>query len=152
MVTSPSTSSPVTRANDTAADAPDDTHDVIDGELIPEPPAPPDRFDEFWRDYPARKNVTSKAKCRTAWTKATKTTPPAAILDGLHHLNDSINRGWQTRDFTPNPTKWLNEQRWENRYTHDDRPRSRREIERDTYTRALLAPTGTEPRQEDPPW
>lgn len=70
--------------------------------------APTNRFDEFWTTYPKK---VDKAEARKSWAKAIKTTPPGRIIAAL---NEQKRTTWRhtERQFIPNPTTWLNRQRW----------------------------------------
>jgi len=64
-------------------------------------------FDEFWTVYPRR---TAKGAARTAYGRALARAPAAHIIEGAARLRDDPNRD---PAFTPHPTTWLNQDRWD---------------------------------------
>jgi len=62
-------------------------------------------FDEFWSAFP---NKVGKPKARASFDKATRSTPPAAIMAGLQRYIASKppDRPWL------NPATFLNQERW----------------------------------------
>lgn len=68
------------------------------------------RFDEFWQSYP-RKEGTDAAK--RAWTKRIRDTDPEEILGGLERAKAMWRRNGTERRFIPQPSKWLNDGRWQ---------------------------------------
>jgi hypothetical protein len=70
------------------------------------PSPPPPSFDDFWTAYPRR---VGKPKARSAWARATRRAPAAAILAGARRYHDDPNR---EDEFTAHPTTWLNRDGW----------------------------------------
>ena len=64
-------------------------------------------FDEFWRVYPRK---VGKRAAREAYEQATREAEPAAILAGAQRYAADPNREAQ---YTPHPTTWLRQGRWE---------------------------------------
>lgn len=64
-------------------------------------------FEEFWRVYPRK---VGKRAAREAYEQATREADPAAILAGAQRFAADPNREAQ---FTPHPTTWLRQGRWE---------------------------------------
>jgi|SRR6185312_8775729 len=73
----------------------------------PSSPALPSMdFDRFWATYPRKVGKQAAIK---AYAKAVKVATPQKILDGVENLK----RGTTDKKFTPHPTTWLNEGRWD---------------------------------------
>lgn len=72
-------------------------------------PAPPDRFDEFWKLYPRRE---AKADAIKAWRKI-KPEEVEPILTAVPKHASSVS--WLKNDgqYIPLPASWLNARRWE---------------------------------------
>lgn len=88
-------------------------------------------FNLFWEYYPKK---VSKGGARKIWDKIYKTLPPIeTIISALERLRNSdqwISGGGQ---YIPYPSKWLNEEGWEDEpqeYRHDLMPKSISEAER----------------------
>lgn len=64
-------------------------------------------FNEFWNTVPRK---VSKKAARKAWDKATKTTHPQTIINGMRRYRDDPNRN---PAYTKHPTTWLNQGCWE---------------------------------------
>ncbi len=64
-------------------------------------------FDEFWQAYPRK---VGKRAAREAYDQATREADPAVILAGAQRYAADPNREAQ---FTPHPTTWLRQGRWE---------------------------------------
>ena len=64
-------------------------------------------FDEFWNAYPRK---AGKTQARLSFAKATKTVDPQVIITAAERFSLDPNREDQ---FTPHPTTWLNQGRWE---------------------------------------
>lgn len=64
-------------------------------------------FEDFWAVYPRR---AAKAEAQKAWAKATQTASPEVILDGARRYRDDPNR---EPKYTPHPSTWLNQGRWD---------------------------------------
>lgn len=77
---------------------------------ISRPQPKPNGFARFWEAYP---NKTGKGAAETAYAKALKRIdgpdPPAVLLAALERVKPT----WRDRQFIPNPTTWLNQDRWE---------------------------------------
>lgn len=75
---------------------------------------PPDRFEEFWDQYPHRGGAKKgKAAARKSWDRAVKSkTDPSHIIQGaMRYATDAqVLRG-----YAKDPSTWLNQQCW-----HDD--------------------------------
>ena len=67
-------------------------------------------FDEFYRVYPRRVN---KARARKAWAAAIKKVPGEYIYDKARAFADDPNRE-QDEQYIPHPSRWLNDEGWEN--------------------------------------
>ncbi len=96
----------------------------------------PDQFDAFWTVYPRKE---AKAAAKKAWAKATRSTPPEAIIAGAYRYNQDPNR---EPAFTAHPTTWLNAGRWDDeplppRRTTTDPLRGRRATSLDQSIAAL---------------
>lgn len=66
-----------------------------------------DHFEEFWDVYPRK---VGKKAATTAFVKACRKASAQAIIDGARRFAADPNREEQ---FTPHPTTWLNQGRWE---------------------------------------
>jgi hypothetical protein len=64
-------------------------------------------FEEFWQAYPRK---VGKRAAREAYEQATRQADPAVILEGAQRYAADPNREAQ---FTPHPTTWLRQGRWE---------------------------------------
>jgi uncharacterized protein YdaU (DUF1376 family) len=64
---------------------------------------PPDKFEEFWKQYPRR---VAKGEARKAYKKAIKKVDHGIIMAGLARYNPDP-------DFTCHPATWLNQERWQ---------------------------------------
>ncbi len=69
--------------------------------------APGTGFDEFWQAYPRK---VGKRAAREAYAQATREAAPAVILAGAQRYAADPNREAQ---FTPHPTTWLRQGRWD---------------------------------------
>jgi len=70
-----------------------------------------DRFDEFWKVWPRKKNV-SKAKARELWKKNGCDEVADLIIAAVINLKKT---DWLEIEekFIPHPTTYLNQKRWE---------------------------------------
>ena len=69
-----------------------------------------DRFTEFWNAFPSERKA-NKSGCRDKFTAAVKAgTDPQTIIEAAKRYREDPNREAQ---YTVNPHKWLNEERWE---------------------------------------
>jgi hypothetical protein len=68
---------------------------------------PPDRFDEFYKIYPRKKNP---ADARKAWRAAIKTTPADVIIAGA--VRYAAERRGKAPGYTAYPATWLTKQSW----------------------------------------
>lgn len=66
-------------------------------------------FDAFWSSFPSERK-SNKPGCRKKFAQAIRTTDPQKIIAAAAAYRDDPNREAQ---FTVNPHKWLNEERWE---------------------------------------
>lgn len=74
------------------------------------------RFDEFWRAYPKK---VGKGNARRSW----KRIAPDEVL--FEHIIDAVNNNTSNNDqwhrdngqYIPNPSTWLNQQRWDDEIT-----------------------------------
>ena len=64
-------------------------------------------FNEFWSVYPRK---VGKQDSYRAWGRALKLADAQTIIDGAQRFRDDPNR---EAEFTPHPTTWLNQGRWE---------------------------------------
>ena len=64
-------------------------------------------FEQFWNIYP---RPTAKGAARIAFSKALKKTSLEKILSGASRLSDDPNLD---PAFTPHPSTWLNQERWD---------------------------------------
>jgi hypothetical protein len=71
-------------------------------------------FEEFWKHYPRR---VAKGDARKAWAKAQKKTPDllAKCLAALAW--QVVQNEWDGGKFTPHPSTYLNQERWEDERT-----------------------------------
>lgn len=76
--------------------------------LMVDPDIPTRIFDVFWDVYP--RHTGGRPAARKAWDKAIKRTDPQVIVDGALRFREDPNR---LDEFTPHPSTWLNQQRWE---------------------------------------
>lgn len=75
---------------------------------LPQPkPSTDTQFDEFWSIYPRK---VSKGSARTAWTKATKKAPAAAVIAAAKRF--AAARAGKDPKYTPHAATWLNGERW----------------------------------------
>lgn len=76
-------------------------------------------FDTFWAKYPKKDGKGAAVK---AWKAATKKADATKILTAL----DAHVAGWvaenKERKFIPNPTTWLNQERWDDEVVAPTRP------------------------------
>ncbi|MBP3044868.1 hypothetical protein KKR91_01240 [Arthrobacter jiangjiafuii] len=70
-------------------------------------PATPPGFDEFWSQYPIKRD---KKKALVAYKKALKDADAQQIRDGAKRYREDPNRD---EAFTKHPTTWLNAGGWE---------------------------------------
>ena len=91
-------------------------------------PEPPDRFSEFWNQYPHRGGAKKgKAAAEKAWAKAIKAraSPQQIIAGALRYANDrQVIQG-----YAKDPATWLNAKGWEDDIerdsNHNSTPHSR---------------------------
>jgi len=72
----------------------------------------PNQFNKFWKIYPKK---TDKGKALTKWNKICSKPPKERprwkdIRVAIHRQKESER--WQDKRFIPNPTTWLNQNRW----------------------------------------
>lgn len=67
-----------------------------------------ENFDRFWAIYPRK---TGKGEARKAWLKAIVLATPDLIIAGVERY--APTRIGEDPKYTPLPTTWLNQQRWE---------------------------------------
>lgn len=82
-----------------------------------------ERFDEFWKAYPKK---VGKEAARKAFVKLHPTAELfKVILDGIEKSKKS--QQWQEEHgrFIPDPSKWLNQGRWDDELTEAQQPKSR---------------------------
>lgn len=72
-----------------------------------EPPITIPSFDVFWNLYPRK---VGKFAAKTAFEKALTKTDLDTILEGVKRFANDPNR---VQEFTPHPSTWLNQGRWE---------------------------------------
>jgi hypothetical protein len=73
-------------------------------------------FDDFWKAYPKK---VSKADAVRAFDKAVRKTSPPEVLAGLERAV-RFDQRFKTRQYTPNPATWLNDEGWNDEHpTHD---------------------------------
>jgi len=77
---------------------------------------PPDKFDDFWTQYPKK---VGKGAARKSYTKALKTASHEDIMAG-------VARYMPDPQFTCNPSTWLNQERWTDEYTQPHRQEGKR--------------------------
>lgn len=81
-------------------------------------PCEPDRFSEFWNQYPHRNGAKKgKAAAEKAWAKAIKAraSPSQIIAGALRYANDrQVIQG-----YAKDPATWLNAKGWEDDIEHD---------------------------------
>lgn len=65
-------------------------------------------FNAFWDIYP--RHTGGKPGARRAWNRAIKVAAPTVIADAALRFREDPNR---LDEFTPHPTTWLNQHRWE---------------------------------------
>lgn len=70
-------------------------------------PPPPDRFHEFWMEYPRK---TDKGGARKAWARAVKLADPEVLVAGAKRYA-AETRGREPRHVA-HPSTWLNGERW----------------------------------------
>lgn len=94
--------------------------------------AEPDGFPAFWLAYPRK---VGKAAALKAYGKALKRTDAAALLAAVT-VYAPTRRG-QDPTYTPHPSKWLNDDRWQDEAAP--------EMTRADYLRMKVAPPGSNP-------
>ena len=81
-------------------------------------PCEPDRFSEFWDQYPHRNGAKKgKAAAEKAWAKAIKAraSPAQIIASAIRYANDrQVIQG-----YAKDPATWLNARGWEDDIEHD---------------------------------
>lgn len=100
------------RNPDPTQSRPDPTQSLIREDAKPpvaDAPAPatPPGFDEFWANYPIKRD---KKKALVAYKKALKDADAEQIRDGANRYREDPNR---EEAFTKHPTTWLNAGGWE---------------------------------------
>lgn len=83
--------------------------------LQEEPPIVPqgderDPFDEWWEHYPKK---VGKGQARTAFKRALKKIDLDALMDGTRQLAAHHEQAGTDKKFIPNPSTWLNGERWD---------------------------------------
>tara|TARA_R110002020_G_scaffold320541_1_gene536453 strand:- start:1589 stop:2002 length:414 start_codon:yes stop_codon:yes gene_type:complete len=74
-----------------------------------------DDFNEFWYVFPRKRGKRYAFNC---WLKATRFTSGEIIMDALRN---QVASGMLTNgQFTPFPSTWLNQERWEDSLEDDD--------------------------------
>lgn len=68
----------------------------------------PEKFEQFWQAYPRR---IGKGAAEKAWSKAITSTPADTLIENAQKF--ALLRRGQDPSFTPHPTTWLNQRRWE---------------------------------------
>ena len=78
------------------------------------PPLPPkgasDPFDEWWEHYPKK---VGKGQARTAFKRALKKIDLDTLMDGTRQLAAHHQQAGTDKKFIPNPSTWLNGERWD---------------------------------------
>jgi hypothetical protein len=64
-------------------------------------------FDLFWKAYPKK---VKKKDARKVWARLK---PDEALRSKIHGALETQRREWDARKFIPDPTTWLNGERWE---------------------------------------
>ena len=78
-------------------------------------------FDAFWASYPKK---VGKGQAVKAWRVAVKKADAGTITAGLHAAVTAWKRAGTEQQFIPNPSTWLNGERWADEVTakSDDTP------------------------------
>ena len=76
----------------------------------PEPSVQNDRFDEWWEHYPKK---VGKGQARTAFRRALKKIDLDTLIDGTRQLAAHHQQAGTDKKFIPNPSTWLNGERWD---------------------------------------
>lgn len=105
------------QSKDVSADSPRTVHvtkprievEVEEEKETPTPKtsSPTDGFEEFWQVYPRREGKQAAVK---AFGKARQSASTEIIVQGAIRFRDDPNR---QPEFTPHPTTWLNQGRWD---------------------------------------
>jgi len=66
-------------------------------------------FDRFWKHYPKK---ADKGKTLTKWKKLCRTKNKPGIITILWAIERQKHTDRWKRGYIPNPTTWLNQQRW----------------------------------------
>lgn len=66
----------------------------------------PDRFEDFWKNYPRKE---AKGRALKSWDKAIKSTNRQLIIDAAERYAKSYTGEYQ---FIPLPATWLNDMKW----------------------------------------
>ena len=105
-----------------------DTHTYTDRTLKPmcNDVAPTDGFDSFWQQYPKKRN---KKKSREIWKRKRLDAIAVDVVQDVINRKASDER-W-TAGYIPDPTTYLNGERWQDEYTDT------RGVKRKTYTDEL---------------
>ncbi len=80
---------------------------TIEPSIEPSNNARASAFERFWRAYPSK---VGKRAAQAAFAKAAQRAPPDQIIAGVQTALAECDQ-WR-RGFIPNPTTWLNQDRW----------------------------------------
>ena len=69
-----------------------------------------DPFDEWWEHYPKK---VGKGQARTAFRRALKKIDIDTLMDGTRQLAEHHQQAGTDKKFIPNPSTWLNGERWD---------------------------------------
>lgn len=67
-------------------------------------------FDEWWEHYPKK---VGKGQARTAFRRALKKVDLGTLMDGTRQLAAHHQQAGTDKKFIPNPSTWLNGERWD---------------------------------------